>query len=133
MAVGAGGGWSCSSPVRSGDGETDANTPLSFSLLSSPGSGSWEWLPIQDALALLRYISLKAPSETCQEVCLLCVCKSSHEDGHHTLHLCFGDSSKSTSFGVIWVSLHPISTQETPGPGMHDTLLSPFPLVTEHV
>lgn len=54
-------------------------------------------LPIQGGLSVLSYISLEAPSETCQEVHLLRVCQSSpadHEDGHHALHLCSGDSSK---------------------------------------
>lgn len=134
MAVGVGGGWSQLIPSQGVGMERWTLMPHSvspFYLAQVPAPGMV--LPIQDVLSLLSDISLKAPSETCQEVRLLGVCKSSHEEGHHTLHLCFGDSSKSTSFGVIWVSLHPVSTQEPPGSGMHGHLLSPFPLVTEHV
>lgn len=89
------------------------------------------WLP------LLSYISPRAPPETCQEVRLLRVCKSSHadrEDGHHTLRLCRDDSSKSPPF---WSHLGRSACNSHRRASWARyawrSLLSCFPSVTEHV
>lgn len=131
MAAGVGGGWPQLIHGRNGGGERDANAQLGCSLSPSPGLAPGMVLPIQGELSLLTYISPK------DKLCLLCVCKSSrddHEAGHHTFHLCFGVSSKSTSFwSHLGCSASSFYRRASWARFAWYSLLSLSPLVTEHV
>lgn len=137
MVTGAGGGWSWLLRNQNGDGEMDvigSVSPFHSVQVLAPGMVA---LSIQDGLSLLSYISLKAPSQTCQEVRLLVIYRSSHadhKDGDHMLHLCYGDSSKSTSFwSHLGCSASNFHRRASWARYAWYFLLILFPLVTEHV